>query len=88
MVGLDSNSRLDVPQSLKTIAEPISLKNSKAALILAVYILTVEKGKKPKEDSFAVEAKRAKQRKWIVLQLEADHNPRWSATEKLEEALY
>jgi pimeloyl-ACP methyl ester carboxylesterase len=78
----------DVPHPLKTFTEKISLKNTKAALIPAVYILTVEKGKKPEEDSFASHAERARQKKWIVLQLESDHNPQWSATEPLVEMLY
>jgi hypothetical protein len=78
----------DVPHPLKTFTEPIVLKNNKATLIPAVYILTVEKGKKPEDDDFALHAERAKQKKWTVLQLEADHNPQRSAPEKLVEMLW
>jgi hypothetical protein len=36
-----------------------------------------EKGKEAKDDGFASQAERARQRGWPVLQLEADHNPQW-----------
>jgi pimeloyl-ACP methyl ester carboxylesterase len=78
----------DVPQSLKTFTEPISLKNPEGAKIPAVYILTVDKGKKPEEDDFASQAERARKKKWKVVQMESNHNPQWSATEKLVELLY
>jgi pimeloyl-ACP methyl ester carboxylesterase len=78
----------DVPQPLKTFTESVSLKNEKAKLIPGVYILTVEKGKKPEEDDFAGQAERAKQKKWTIVQLETDHNPQWSATPKLVDLLY
>jgi pimeloyl-ACP methyl ester carboxylesterase len=78
----------DVPHPVKTFTDPIVLKNNKAALIPAVYILTVEKGQKPEDDNFASQADRARQKNWTVLQLESDHNPQWSALEKLVEMLY
>lgn len=78
----------DVPQSLKTFTEPIELKNKKPATIPTVYILTVDKGKKPEEDDFGSQAIRARERKWIVLQMECDHNPQWSAVVPLAEMLY
>jgi pimeloyl-ACP methyl ester carboxylesterase len=78
----------DVPQPLKTFTEPIVLKNSRAALVPAVYILTVEKGKKAEDDDFASQAERARQKKWPVILFESDHNPQWSATAKLAEILY
>src|SRR5437762_1205969 len=49
----------DVPQSLKTFTEPIVLKNSAARKLPATYILTVDKGKEPKDDDFASQAERA-----------------------------
>lgn len=77
----------DVPQPLKTFTEPIVLKNKAARQIPAVYILTVEAGKKPEDDDFASQAARAKARGWPVLQLTADHNAQWSAPEALVEML-
>ena len=73
----------DVPQSLKTFTEPIVLKNQAARKIPATYILTVEAGREAKDDDFAAQAERAKQRGWPVLQLQSDHNPQWSAPEAL-----
>jgi pimeloyl-ACP methyl ester carboxylesterase len=77
----------DVPQPLKTFTEPISLKNKAGLKLPATYILTVEKGKEPKDDDFWSQAQRAKDRGWPVLQLTADHNAQWSAPEALVEML-
>jgi pimeloyl-ACP methyl ester carboxylesterase len=77
----------DVPQPLKTFTEPIVLKNKSARLIPATYILTVEAGHKAEEDDFAPQAERAKERGWPVYELQADHNPQWSAPEALVEML-
>jgi pimeloyl-ACP methyl ester carboxylesterase len=78
----------DVPHPVKTFTDTISLKNPKAAQIPGMYILTVDKGKKPEEDDFASQADRARQKNWPVQILEADHNPQWSVVEKLAEMLY
>jgi pimeloyl-ACP methyl ester carboxylesterase len=77
----------DVPQSLKTFTEPISLKNKAARELRATYILTVDKGKEAKDDDFFSQSQRAKERGWPVLQLTADHNAQWSAPEALVEML-
>jgi len=77
----------DVPQSLKTFTEPISLKNKAALKLAATYILTVEASKEAKDDDFWPQAQRAKERGWPVLQLTADHNAQWSAPEALVEML-
>jgi pimeloyl-ACP methyl ester carboxylesterase len=77
----------DVPQSLKTFTEPLSLKNGAAAKVPATYILTVEAGKEAKNDDFWSQAQRAKERGWPILQLTADHNAQWSAPEALVEML-
>lgn len=68
----------DVPQSIKTFSEPIVLKNPKLKDIPGVYILTVDPGKKPDEDTFFIFAERAKKRQWKYLEMIADHNPQWS----------
>jgi pimeloyl-ACP methyl ester carboxylesterase len=77
----------DVPQPLKTFAEPISLKNKAALKLSATYILTVDAGKEARNDDFWTQAQRAKERGWPVLQLTADHNAQWSAPEALVEML-
>jgi pimeloyl-ACP methyl ester carboxylesterase len=77
----------DVPQSLKTFTEPVSLKNKAALKLPATYILTVEAGKEAKDDDFWPQSQRAKQRGWPILQLTADHNAQWSAPEALVEML-
>ena len=77
----------DVPQSLKTFTDPISLKNEAARKLPATYILTVDKGKEAKSDDFFSMSERARQRGWTMLQLTSDHNPQWSAPEALVEML-
>jgi pimeloyl-ACP methyl ester carboxylesterase len=77
----------DVPQSLKTFTEPISLKNKTAFKLPATYTLTVEAGKEAKDDDFWPQSQRAKERGWPILQLTADHNAQWSAPEALVEML-
>lgn len=68
---------VDVPHPMKTLMDPLSLTNPERLKISTTYILTVEKGKDAKDDAFASQADRARQRGWPVLQLEADHNPQW-----------
>lgn len=40
-----------------------------------------------KDDDFASQAERARERGWTISQLQADHNPQWSAPEALVEML-
>lgn len=77
----------DVPQPLHTFTDSIALRNSGRAKIAATYILTVAKGTDPAKDDFASQAARAKSKGWPVWQLEADHNPQWSAPEPLVKML-
>lgn len=77
----------DVPHSLKTLTDTIHLKNPLRERIPTTYILTVARGVDPGADDFARQAERAKRKGWPVLQLEADHNPQWSATEAFVEML-
>jgi pimeloyl-ACP methyl ester carboxylesterase len=77
----------DVPQAVKTFTDPIVLKNEAARKLPATYILTVDKGKEPKNDDFFAQSERARERGWSMLQLAADHNPQWSATEALADML-
>ena len=75
----------DVPHPLRTFTDSIRLKSEHARRIPATYILTVEGG--AKEDQFSRFAERARARGWTVLTMQADHNPQWSAPEKLVELL-
>lgn len=77
----------DVPHPLKTLTEPLVLNNKTASPIPTTYILTVEAGTNAKDDDFASQAKRAKEKGWPVHQLQADHNPQWSAPQALVEML-
>lgn len=67
----------DVPHPLKTFTEPLPLKQPARGKIPAVYILTVDPGRKPEEDAFWKSAERARARGWPVVVMEADHNPQW-----------
>ncbi|HLD52949.1 MAG TPA: alpha/beta fold hydrolase [Sediminibacterium sp.] len=69
----------DVPHSVKTFTDKISLKNPKRMTIPTHYILTVDKGKDSSKDDFSVQADKARKYNWPVTILEADHNPQWSA---------
>jgi pimeloyl-ACP methyl ester carboxylesterase len=79
----DQRPPRDVPQSIKTFSEPIVLKNPKARDIVGVYILTVDEGKKPAEDTFSIFAERSKKRQWKYIEMIADHNPQWSKPQEL-----
>ena len=77
----------DVPHSLKTFTDNIVLKNPARLKLPTNYILTVAKGTASKDDDFASQADRATKKGWPVSQLEADHNPQWSAPEAFVELL-
>lgn len=86
-VGEDAKPPKDVPHSVKTWTDAISLQNPKRLKLQTTYILTVEKDKDPKQDGFASQAKRAKDKGWPILYLTADHNAQWSAPKELSEML-
>ena len=69
----------DVPHSVKTFTDKISLKNPKRLSIPTNYILTVDKGKDETKDDFSSQADKARKYNWPVAILESDHNPQWSA---------
>lgn len=69
----------DVPHPYKTFTDTLTLQNKEAKKVPGVYILSVEKNKLAKEDDFYNQSERAKANGWKVIQLEADHNPQWSA---------
>jgi pimeloyl-ACP methyl ester carboxylesterase len=74
----------DVPHPARTFSQPISLKNQTAAQkIPTTYILTVDKGREPKDDAFFRFYERAQARHWTTLVLEGDHNVQWSKPKEL-----
>ena len=78
----------DVPQPARTFSEPISLKNQEAARkIPTTYILTVDKGKEPRDDMFFPFYERAKARNWPTQIMEGDHNVQWSRPRELVQLL-
>jgi pimeloyl-ACP methyl ester carboxylesterase len=83
----DQSPPKDVPHPLKTLTEHVALKNPQAKKIMTAYILTVDPGKKAQDDNFYASAERARQRGWKMLEMQADHNPQWSAVEELGKIL-
>lgn len=74
----------DVPHPAKTLSEPISLTNTQSTQqIDTTYILTVEEGKNPEEDTFFRFYERAKTRDWTLHILEGDHNVQWTKPQEL-----
>lgn len=77
----------DVPHSVKTFTDKISLRNPKRLIIPTTYLLTVERGKESDKDDFSSQADKARKKGWPVLILEADHNPQWSTPLQLVKIL-
>ena len=68
-----------VPQPAKTFSQPITLTHQDAvAKIPTTYILTVDPGKTPEQDTFFRFSERARARGWKVLTMESDHTPQFS----------
>jgi pimeloyl-ACP methyl ester carboxylesterase len=67
----------DVPHPLKTFTDAIKLGNPAAAKVPGTYILTVDPGKRPEDDTFFASSERARARGWPVIVMEADHVPNW-----------
>jgi pimeloyl-ACP methyl ester carboxylesterase len=86
-VTADRQPPKDVPHSLKTLTDTLVLNNPLRTKIPTTYILTVAKGMDPKNDDFAAQAERARRKGWPIFQLEADHNPQWSAPENFVDML-
>jgi pimeloyl-ACP methyl ester carboxylesterase len=78
----------DVPHPARTFSQPISLKNQAAAQkIPTTYILTVDKGREPQQDTFFKSYERAKARGWTTEIMEGDHNVVSSKPKELVELL-
>jgi pimeloyl-ACP methyl ester carboxylesterase len=68
-----------MPQPAKTFSQPLILHHQDAvAKIPAMYILTVDAGKKREEDTFFRFYERARARGWKVTVMESDHTPQFS----------
>jgi pimeloyl-ACP methyl ester carboxylesterase len=88
-VQADQPPPSDVPHPVKTLSERLELINEEAIRqIPTTYIHAVEEGVDPEDDGFAAQAQRARDLGWPVLIIESDHNPQWSAPERLAEMLH
>lgn len=76
-----------VPHPTATLNQPIRLTNAAAREIPAVYILTVDPGKRPQEDVFFKFHERAKERGWTTWIMDADHVPNINKPKELAELL-
>jgi pimeloyl-ACP methyl ester carboxylesterase len=81
-----------VPQSEKTFTEPIKLEHQNVARrIPTAYILTVDPGKKPEDDTFFRYYERAKTRGWKTQIMEGTHvvhiNKTAETAKRLEDAV-
>ncbi|HVS72597.1 MAG TPA: alpha/beta fold hydrolase [Phycisphaerae bacterium] len=68
----------DVPMPAKCFSEKISLKNPARDKIPATYILTVDAGKQPKDDTFYTCYQRAQSRGWPTKIMTGPHNVQWT----------
>jgi pimeloyl-ACP methyl ester carboxylesterase len=69
----DQQPPYTVPQSARTFSQAISLTNPAARRLPAAYILTVDKGRKPEEDTFFKSYQRAQARGWFADIMEGGH---------------
>ncbi len=78
----------DVPHSLKCFSETLELTNSARLDLPTAYLLTVDPGLRPEEDTFYPFFRRARALGWTVIVREGwDHNPQWSHPQELAELL-
>ena len=82
---LDSSAPLprDVPQSLKTLTEPVSFDHPAAQKLPATFVAFVEPGQTIKERAADSAWQRAEARNWTILTLQSDHNAQRSHPEEL-----
>ena len=90
-MGPDMNSKPVphiVPMPERTFTEPIVLTNQEVARkVPTTYILTVDPGKKPEEDTFFRAYERAKARGWKTEIMEGDHVVHLNKTKETGERL-
>ncbi len=88
-VNVNQPPPTDVPHPAKTLSERLELQNEdEIRAIPTVYIHAVEAGQNPEDDGFAAQADRARYHGWPVVIIESDHNPQWSAPERLVDLLH
>jgi len=74
----------DVPHPIKTMLQPLYLKNAKRMQVPTTYVFTYEEAKGGKEkDDFYTFYQRAKAYNWNIVELEASHNPQIDKIEDL-----
>jgi pimeloyl-ACP methyl ester carboxylesterase len=77
----------DVGQPPLTLSQPVSFKNPAAKKLPVTYILTVDRGQQPPQDTFYPFYERAKARGYTTLTMEGDHNVQQSHPKELVELL-
>jgi pimeloyl-ACP methyl ester carboxylesterase len=82
---LDSNAPLprDVPQSLKTLTEPVSFNNPEALTLPVTFIAYIAPGHTVEERSADPSWQNARARNWTIRTLDSDHNAHRSHPEEL-----
>ena len=86
---LDSSQPLprDVPQSLKTLTEPVVFNNPEALRLPATFIAYVAPGQTARERAEDISWQYAKARNWTIRTLESDHNAQRSHPQELKALL-
>lgn len=86
---LDSNSPLprDVPQSLKTLTEPVAFNNPLALALPVTFIAYVQPGQSLEERAADPSWQNASARNWMIRTLESDHNAQRSHPQELADML-
>jgi pimeloyl-ACP methyl ester carboxylesterase len=77
----------DVGQAPLTLSQPVSFNNPAAKKLPVTYILTVDRGAQPQQDTFYPFYERAKARGYTVLTMEGDHNVQTSHPREVVELL-
>ena len=73
----------DVPQSMKTLTEPVSFNNPQALKLPVTFIAYMAPGQAIEERSADPSWQHAEARGWTILTLESDHNAQRSHPEEL-----
>jgi pimeloyl-ACP methyl ester carboxylesterase len=73
----------DVPQSLRTLTEPVSFNNPEAILLPATFIAFIADEQTVEARAAELSWKNAKARGWSILTLDSDHNAQRSHPEEL-----
>jgi pimeloyl-ACP methyl ester carboxylesterase len=73
----------DVPQSFKTLTEPVSFNNPEALKLPVTFIAYIHPGQTIEERTADPSWQHAKARNWTILTLESDHNAQRSHPEEL-----